>query len=60
MCIIDAQDDKRRVEHGTYKKLLDPEGRRCCAYYLALPILWFTQYKDRHAYEFECLLETYD
>ena len=24
------------------------------AYYLALPVLWLTQYKDHHAYEFEC------
>lgn len=24
------------------------------AYYLAVPVLWLTQYKDRHAYEFEC------
>jgi hypothetical protein len=25
------------------------------AYYLALPILWMTQYKNRHEYEFECI-----
>ena len=25
------------------------------AYYLALPILWITQYKQKHAYEYECL-----
>lgn len=25
------------------------------AYYLAVPVLWITQYKTRHAYEFECL-----
>lgn len=24
------------------------------AYYLAVPVLWLTQYKHRHAYEFEC------
>jgi hypothetical protein len=24
------------------------------AYYLTVPVLWLTQYKDRHAYEFEC------
>jgi hypothetical protein len=24
------------------------------AYYLVLPILWFTQYKKQHAYEFDC------
>lgn len=25
------------------------------AYYLAVPILWFTQYKPHHAYEFDCI-----
>ena len=29
-------------------------GAIVSAYYLALPILWLTQYKDRHAYEYEC------
>lgn len=29
-------------------------GAIVSAYYLVLPILWFTQYKTRHAYEFEC------
>lgn len=24
------------------------------AYYLALPVLWLTQYKHQHAYDFEC------
>jgi hypothetical protein len=24
------------------------------AYYLAVPVLWLTQYKSQHAYEFEC------
>lgn len=27
------------------------------AYYLAVPVLWITQYKHRHAYEFECRQE---
>ena len=35
-------------------------GAIVSAYYLALSILSFTQYKDRHAYEFDCLPETYD
>jgi len=30
-------------------------GAIVSAYYLALPILWMTQYKDQHAYEFDCL-----
>jgi hypothetical protein len=33
-------------------------GAIVSAYYLAVPILWVTQYKDRHAYEFECVQET--
>ena len=24
------------------------------AYYLAVPVLWLTQYKNQHAYEFDC------
>jgi hypothetical protein len=32
-------------------------GAIVSAYYLAVPILWVTQYKDRHAYEFECVQE---
>ena len=30
-------------------------GAIVSAYYLTLPILWMTQYKERHAYEFDCL-----
>lgn len=30
-------------------------GAIISAYYLVLPILWVTQYKDRHIYEFDCL-----
>ncbi len=30
-------------------------GAIVSAYYLAFPILWITQYKDHHAYEFDCL-----
>lgn len=29
-------------------------GAIVSAYYLVLPIAWFLQYKDHHAYEFEC------
>ena len=29
-------------------------GAIVSAYYLALPILWLTQYKQNHAYEFDC------
>ena len=30
-------------------------GAIVSAYYLALPILWMTQYKHHHAYEYDCL-----
>ena len=30
-------------------------GAIVSAYYLVLPILWMTQYKDQHAYEFDCV-----
>ena len=29
-------------------------GAIVSAYYLVVPIFWFTQYKDHHAYEFVC------
>jgi hypothetical protein len=29
-------------------------GAIISAYYLALPILWVTKYKDQHVYEFDC------
>ena len=29
-------------------------GAIVSAYYLTLPILWLTQYKEHHAYEFDC------
>jgi hypothetical protein len=33
-------------------------GAIVSAYYLAVPILWITQYKHHHAYEFDCLQTT--
>ena len=30
-------------------------GAIVSAYYLAFPVLWITQYKHHHAYEFDCL-----
>lgn len=29
-------------------------GAIVSAYYLVLPIVWFTQYKQHHAYEYDC------
>jgi hypothetical protein len=33
-------------------------GAIVSAYYLALPALWFTQYKNHHAYDFDCEQES--
>ena len=35
-------------------------GAIVSAYYLAVPVLWLTQYKEHHAYEFDCEHETGD
>ena len=43
----------------TFRRNERPDlGAIVSAYYLALPILWVTQYKDRRAYEFECTAAT--
>jgi hypothetical protein len=43
----------------TFRRNERPDlGAMVSAYYLAVPILWVTQYKNHHAYEFECLHET--
>jgi hypothetical protein len=35
-------------------------GAIVSAYYLAVPILWLTQYKNHHAYEFDCVQASAD
>ena len=35
-------------------------GAIISAYYLVVPIAWFIQYKDHHAYEYDCELEQLD
>ncbi len=35
-------------------------GAIVSAYYIGLPILWLTQYKHQHAYEFDCLQASAD
>jgi hypothetical protein len=35
-------------------------GAIVSAYYLAVPVLWVTQYKHRHVYEFDCAQEPSD
>lgn len=43
-------------QHYTIRRNERPDlGAIVSAYYLALPILWVTQYKHQHAYDFECL-----
>ncbi|HEX6993089.1 MAG TPA: hypothetical protein VF339_02990 [Gammaproteobacteria bacterium] len=42
-------------QHYTLRRNERPDvGAIVTAYYLYLPILWFTQYKPHHAYEFDC------
>ena len=33
-------------------------GAIISAYYLVVPIAWFTQYKSSHAYEYDCEIES--
>jgi hypothetical protein len=35
-------------------------GAIISAYYLTLPILWMTQYKHQHAYDYDCLQAAVD
>jgi len=45
----------------TFRRNERPDlGAIVSAYYLVVPALWFTQYKDHHAYDFECDQETSD
>ena len=42
----------------TFRRNERPDlGAIVSAYYLAFPVLWMTQYKDRHVYEFDCAPE---
>jgi hypothetical protein len=42
-------------QHYAFRRNERPDvGAIVGAYYLAVPLLWLTQYKDHHAYEFEC------
>lgn len=39
----------------TFRRNERPDvGAIVSAYYLVLPIFWFTQYKENHIYEFDC------
>lgn len=49
-----------REESYSFRRNERPDiGAIVSAYYLALPILWLTQYKQYRAYEFDCI-ETAD
>ena len=47
------------AQQHTFRRNERPDvGAIVSAYWLALPILWVTQYKEQRAYEFECVTET--
>ena len=52
---IELRKDGCAEQRHTMRRNERPDlGAIVSAYYLALPALWFTQYKDHHAYEFAC------
>jgi hypothetical protein len=53
---VALRKDGCKEQSHTMRRNERPElGAIVSAYYLAVPILWLTQYKHHHAYEFECL-----
>jgi hypothetical protein len=58
---VAVRKDGCAEQRYTFRRNERPDlGAIVSAYYLALPILWVTQYKDRHAYEFDCVQDTPD
>jgi hypothetical protein len=56
---VTVRKDGCAEQSYTFRRNERPDlGAIVSAYYLALPILWVTQYKDRRAYEFECMAAT--
>ena len=52
---VTLRKDGCAEQYHTFRRNERPDfGAIVGAYYLALPVLWLTQYKDRHVYEFEC------
>jgi|SRR5690606_1059357 len=50
-----------KPQHYTFRRNERPDlGAIVAGYYLALPILWFTQYKPHRAYEFDCVEQHFD
>jgi hypothetical protein len=58
--VSDADDGCAEQNYSLRRNERPDVGAIVGAYYLAVPILWLTQYKDHHAYEFDCLPETRD
>jgi hypothetical protein len=58
---VTLRKDGCAEQNYTFRRNERPDlGAIVSAYYLVVPALWFTQYKDRHAYEFECAQPTSD
>ena len=52
---VTVRKDGCKEERYSFRRNERPDlGAIISAYYLVVPILWFTQYKDHHAYEFDC------
>ena len=58
---VELRKDGCAEQRYTIRRNERPDlGAIVSAYYLVLPALWFTQYKNHHAYEFDCLQESSD
>jgi hypothetical protein len=58
---VTLRKDGCAEQRYTFRRNERPDlGAIVSAYYLAVPVLWLTQYKERHAYEFECERKTDD
>jgi hypothetical protein len=52
---VTLRKDGCAEQQHTFRRNERPDlGAIVSAYYLAVPVLWLTQYKNHHAYEFEC------
>jgi hypothetical protein len=52
---VTVRKDGCEEQSYTFRRNERPDlGAIVGAYYLAVPVLWLTQYKGHHAYEFEC------
>jgi hypothetical protein len=52
---VTVRKDGCADQHFSFRRNERPDlGAIISAYYLWVPILWITQYKNEHAYEFDC------